>query len=1320
MSNSIGRPLFLENYQSKINCNGRRIPLFRVEATSKLENLPAFRKQFYGKSLKSCNFAPSFVVTPRAVLTTDSASSVAVTPMSSGCIAKVEIHVTNTNDHNLVLHWGGIGDIQGKWVLPSHRPEGTRVHDDAALRTPFQKSGSGSFLTIEIDDPALQAIEFLVLNEARNICLKIMFKNNGQNFLVKLPAQAAYVQHESIPEDLVRMQAYIRWERAGKPNSSVEKQHEEFEEARKELQMQIDNGVSVEEIREKIAKGELQTKVEKQMETKSNYTSERIQRKERDLTQIINKYAAGAGEELSQKPKTLSAVQLFAEAKEAEDGALIVKKKIFELADKQLLVLVTKLDDKTRIHLVTDFLEPLTLHWALSKEGLEWLAPPTDVIPSGSVSLEKAAETQFTAFSFADQSHQVRPGIELGYRSVDFEFQLQSVEIEFEGDDFGGMPFVLISAGNWIKEKGSDFYVDLSVKSKQKDAGDGQRTAKSLLETIASMESEAQKSFMHRFNIAADLLDEAVDAGELGLAGILVWMRFMATRQLIWNKNYNVKPREISSAQDRLTDSLQNIFSSQPKYGELVRMIMSFIGRGGEGDAGQRIRDEILVIQRNNDCMGGMMEEWHQKLHNNTSPDDVIICQALMDYIKSDFDVSIYWKTLNENGITKERLLSYDRAIHSEPNFRSEQKEGLLHDLGQYMRTLKAVHSGADLEAAICRCMGYKDEGQGFMVGVKMDPVPGLPSGFPELLHFVSKHVEDRNVEVLLEGLLEARQELCPILFKCSDRLKDIIFLDLALDSCVRTAIERGYEELNEAGPEKIMYFISMVIENLALSSDDNEDLIYCWKGWNSAIDMLKSKDENWPLYAKSVMDRTRLSLASKAEFYQRVLQPSAEYLGSLLEVDQWAVNIFTEEIIRGGSAASLSSLLNRLDPVLREIAHLGSWQIISPVEVVGYVEVVNELLSVQNKSYERPTILVANHVKGEEEIPDGTVAVLTLDMPDILSHLCSLRDSDSLSLSEANEGEFKGTSAKDIDENNSSPSVSLVKKKFSGKYAIASEEFTGEMVGAKSRNISYLKGKVPSWIGVPTSVALPFGVFEEILSYGPNKEVANKLEALKNELQDRGALAEIRQTVLDLTAPSQLVEELKNKMKSSGMPWPGDDGENRWEQAWTAIKKEIVSADYAFVIHTTNPSSGDSSEIYAEVVKGLGETLVGAYPGRALSFVCKKNDLESPKVLGYPSKPIGLFIKRSIIFRSDSNGEDLEGYAGAGLYDSVPMDEEERAVLDYSVDPLITDGNFRRSVLSNIARAGSEIEELYGSPQDIEGVVKDGKIYVVQARPQM
>lgn len=57
---------------------------------------------------------------------------------------------------------------------------------------------------------------------------------------------------------------------------------------------------------------------------------------------------------------------------------------------------------------------------------------------------------------------------------------------------------------------------------------------------------------------------------------------------------------EISKAQDRLTDLLQNIYESSPSYRELLRMIMSTVGRGGEGDVGQRIRDEILVIQVDN------------------------------------------------------------------------------------------------------------------------------------------------------------------------------------------------------------------------------------------------------------------------------------------------------------------------------------------------------------------------------------------------------------------------------------------------------------------------------------------------------------------------------------------------------------------------------------------------------------------------------------------------------------------------------------------------------------------------------------------------
>uniref|UniRef100_K3YYU0 Uncharacterized protein n=1 Tax=Setaria italica TaxID=4555 RepID=K3YYU0_SETIT len=672
----------------------------------------------------------------------------------------------------------------------------------------------------------------------------------------------------------------------------------------------------------------------------------------------------------------------------------------------------------------------------------------------------------------------------------------------------------------------------------------------------------------------------------------------------------------------------------------------------------------------------------------------------------------------------------------------------------------QAVHSGADLESAIGTCTGYRAESEGFMVGVKVNPLNGLPSGYQELLKFLLDHLEDKSVEALVEGLLEARAEVRPLLCGSQERLKDLIFLDIALDSTVRTAVERSYEQLNNAEPEKIMYFISMVLENLALSTEDNENLLCCLKGWNHALAMANNFDDQWALYAKAYLDRTRLALVTKGEEYHHTLQPSAEYLGSLLGVEQWTVNIFTEEIIRSGSAASLSLLLNRLDPVLRNIANLGSWQIISPVEVIGYVTVVDELLTVQNKSYDKPTVLVAKAVKGEEEIPDGVVAVLTPDMPDVLSHV-SVRarnskvlfatcfDPEILSELQRNDGKLisvKPTSA-DIsyretaesellvansstaEDDKSEPSISLAKKQFPGKYAICADEFSDEMVGAKSRNIAYLKGKVPPSVGVPASVALPFGTFETVLSDKMNKHVAQNVKHLKEKLSqgELSALDEIRNALLNLIAPSNLVKELKEKMQDCGMPWPGDDvWASKWnERAYYSTRKvkldhaylsmavlvqEIVSADYAFVIHTVNPSSGDRSEIYAEIVKGLGRPF----------FICKKDDLNSPKVLGYPSKPIGLFIKQSIIFRSDSNGEDLEGYAGAGLYDSVPMDNEEVVVLDYTTDRLITDVSFRNTILSSIAHAGYAIEELYGSPQDIEGVVKDGKIFVVQTRPQM
>ena len=57
-------------------------------------------------------------------------------------------------------------------------------------------------------------------------------------------------------------------------------------------------------------------------------------------------------------------------------------------------------------------------------------------------------------------------------------------------------------------------------------------------------------------------------------------------------------------------------------------------------------------------------------------------------------------------------------------------------------------------------------------------------------------------------------------------------------------------------------------------------------------------------------------------------------------------------------------------------------------------------------------------------------------------------------------------------------------------------------------------------------------------------------------------------------------------------------------------LVQKIIPADYSYVIHTKNPSTNDDNEIYAEVVLGMGETLVGTYEGQSLSFTYNKSKL--------------------------------------------------------------------------------------------------------------
>jgi alpha-glucan,water dikinase len=143
----------------------------------------------------------------------------------------------------------------------------------------------------------------------------------------------------------------------------------------------------------------------------------------------------------------------------------------------------------------------------------------------------------------------------------------------------------------------------------------------------------------------------------------------------------------------------------------------------------------------------------------------------------------------------------------------------------------------------------------------------------------------------LLQGLVEARRELRPALNSGGGRLKDIIYLDLALDSAVRTTVEKSLSAVSSWGPADIMALSALVVENLCMSVDDNTELVYCLKDWLATVTTCRAQEDQWALRAKAVMDRTRLALGDISERYNELLQPTATYMGQRLGVDSWAVS---------------------------------------------------------------------------------------------------------------------------------------------------------------------------------------------------------------------------------------------------------------------------------------------------------------------------------------------------------------------------------------------------------------------------------------------
>lgn len=969
-------------------------------------------------------------------------------------------------------------------------------------------------------------------------------------------------------------------------------------------------------------------------------------------------------------------------------------------------------------------------HWGLSRapEGA-WVLPPEGIRPENTLVYdEHAARTP------------VSPS--------------KSIHIRIPGEDYTGLLFVLHFPGEneWDNNHGKDYRIRLGEFRSKKGSGVMDHDLDDVAAEIIEKETGGNSwTLMHRYNLCHELLDR-VGESRAGLALLFVWLRFSAMRQLDWQRNYNTQPRELSHAQQRLTRRLTRLYREQPGQREIARFMLTTMGHGGEG---QRIRDEILEIMHRHhirEVSEIFMEQWHQKMHNNTTPDDIVICEAYLEFLRSGGDTDTFYTALERGGVTRERLESFERPINARPDFYPDRKDAMIHDFEHFLGTLKSVHSAADLGVCIHASRPYFDDGS------------------HRLADFIWDHRDAANADVnsLFGKVTELRRRIMENIGS-DEADPELLCLDIALEDFLRTATERNMHI--EMTPGTLSGRLTLIMRNFLLVREE-QDLSLSLLQWDN-IRKSCPLEPDLMLQADSVLDRIERTVGDYVFVYQKLFQPPAELLGEAFRADSWAIGLFSEDVMRGSPVFAVSVLCQRLRRLLREKGKLSSWQPVSRGGGSGKVRVMENLDPIQGKRFDPPVIIVSDRIRGDEDLPEGAVAVISSGSVDVVSHVAirarnqgvllatcydpeiyeELRSLEGrfmkLEIDASGEVRFEPAGEPGEETGREHGHMQPVDMDFheppDAPYAVTEEGFEQGLVGGKSLHLKELRKRLPGWIRLPVSIALPFGTFEKVLEAQVNRKARERYDRLLMRVgKEPDVLHELRETVMDLTEPGDLHADLLKVPEKGGL----DLTENH-DKAWECIKavwaskwndraywnrkargiphekllmgvliQELVNAEYAYIIHTVHPFSGNRDELYAEVVPGLGETLAGNYPGRALSFSMSKKSGEI-SLHTYPSKSIGLY-GAGLIFRSDSNGEDLAGYAGAGLYSSFPIQPPEEVHLDYTRDRLVQDREFRDRFLAGIGRAGMIVEDATGMPQDIEGAFAAGQYYVVQTRNQV
>ena len=189
---------------------------------------------------------------------------------------------------------------------------------------------------------------------------------------------------------------------------------------------------------------------------------------------------------------------------------------------------------------------------------------------------------------------------------------------------------------------------------------------KALSQAENTKNQEHGTNLYNRFCRINDKLSESQQAGPEGAATIFATLRLSAMRQLAWYAGGNYQGKDMAHMQEVICRrmALASATAEDGASRQLYRAALATLPRGGGN--GDDIRLGILQLMRENGIKEGhrpgiedpFIAQWHQKLHSNTTVDDIYICEAYLHFLHTG-NWDDFWTHLWDNhGLTREDLAS--------------------------------------------------------------------------------------------------------------------------------------------------------------------------------------------------------------------------------------------------------------------------------------------------------------------------------------------------------------------------------------------------------------------------------------------------------------------------------------------------------------------------------------------------------------------------------------------------------------------------------------------------------------------------------------